>query len=68
MNAIVAYIIVAIIGVVKMCFPEVLYTLTIGWKFSSRDGSPRSYRIIARICGVVMILAGVFGVVAEALA
>lgn len=40
MNAIVAYIIVAIIGVVKLCFPEVLYTLTIGWKFNSRDGSP----------------------------
>ena len=68
MNAIVAYIIVAIIGVVMLCFPEVLYTLTIGWKFNSRDGSPRYYRIIARICGVVMILAGVFGIVTEALA
>ena len=68
MNVIVAYIIVAIIGVVMLCFPEALYTLTIGWKFNSRDGSPRSYRIIARICGVVMILAGVFGIVAEALA
>ncbi len=62
------YIIVAIIGVVMLCFTEVLYTMTIGWKYKSRDGSPRFYRIIARICGAVLILAGVFGVVAEALA
>ena len=56
-------IIMAIVGVLMLCFPEAVYTLTESWKSYSRGESSKLYRISVRIGGACFLIVGVSAVI-----
>ncbi|MBE7016604.1 MAG: hypothetical protein E7420_00400 [Ruminococcaceae bacterium] len=53
------------IGLLMLCFPEAVYTLTESWKSCSGGESSKLYRISARIGGACFLVVGIMAIVAN---
>ncbi|MBE6957090.1 MAG: hypothetical protein E7450_06525 [Ruminococcaceae bacterium] len=58
-------IILLIVGVLMLCFPDGVYAITESWKAKASNGPSRLYRIHIRVGGGVFVLVGVLGLVAN---
>lgn len=49
----------ALIGLLFIIFPEKIYELTERWKYNSNAQMSYAYKIVLRIVGAVLVIAGI---------
>lgn len=54
-----------IVGVLMLCFPDVVYSITESWKSNSSSEPSGMYRLHIRIGGIACSLVGVVGIIAN---
>ena len=54
-----------IVGVLMLCFPDVVYSITESWKSSSSSEPSGLYKLHIRIGGIACSLVGIAGLIAN---
>ena len=54
-----------IVGVLMLCFPDVVYSITESWKSNASSEPSGMYRLHIRIGGIACALVGVAGIIAN---
>ena len=58
-------IVLLIVGVLMICFPEGVYDITEGWKSNASGEASKLYRIHIRVGGAACLLVGILGLIAN---
>lgn len=53
------------VGVLMLCFPDVVYSITESWKSNASSEPSGLYKIDIRIGGIVCSLVGIAGIIAN---
>ena len=62
---IIGSIFLLIVGVMMLCFPEVVYGITESWKSDASSEPSGLYKIHIRIGGIACSLVGIAGIIAN---
>ena len=62
---IIGSIFLLIVGVMMLCFPEVVYSITESWKSNASSEPSGLYKIHIRIGGIACSLVGIAGIIAN---
>ena len=62
---IIGSIFLLIVGVMMLCFPEVVYSITESWKSDASSEPSGLYKIHIRIGGIACSLVGIAGIIAN---
>ena len=54
-----------IVGVLMLCFPDVVYSITESWKSNASSEPSGLYKIHIRIGGIAYSLVGIAGIIAN---
>ncbi|MGM9619792.1 MAG: DUF6199 family natural product biosynthesis protein [Oscillospiraceae bacterium] len=54
-----------IVGVLMLCFPDVVYSITESWKSNASSEPSELYKIHIRIGGIACSLVGIAGIIAN---
>ena len=54
-----------LIGVLMLCFPDVVYSITESWKSNASSEPSELYKIHIRIGGIAYSLVGIAGIIAN---
>ena len=60
---IVGAIILLIVGVVMMCFPDIVYEITESWKSNASDGPSDPFKLYTRIEGAFVCLVSIAAII-----
>ena len=62
---IIGSIFLLIVGVMMLCFPEAIYSITESWKSNASSEPSGLYKIHIRIGGIACSLVGIAGIIAN---
>ena len=62
---IIGSIFLLIVGVMMLCFPEVVYSITESWKSDASSEPSGLYKIHIRVGGIACSLVGIAGLIAN---
>ncbi len=54
-----------IVGVLMLCFPDVVYSITESWKSNASNEPSELYKVHTRIGGIACSLVGIAGLIAN---